>query len=131
MRGIGHADTLSAVALDHATHPRHHGALAEYDGHACLTGPCGDTMEMWLTSRNGIVAGVSFVTTGCHPSLASGSMAATLAEGKLIEDAAAVSQDEVLRSLGGLPPEHEHCALLATDTLKAACEDCLTRQMRG
>jgi nitrogen fixation NifU-like protein len=55
-------------------------------------------------------------------------MAVALAEGRLIEDAAALSQDDVLRGLGGLPPEHEHCALLSVNTLKAACDDCLARK---
>jgi Mrp family chromosome partitioning ATPase len=52
-------------------------------------------------------------------------MAACLAEGKRIEDVAALRQQDILHALGGLPMELEHCALLAADTLKAACEDYL------
>lgn len=37
--------TFSEVALDHAMRPRNHGPLAHYDGHARITGPCGDTMD--------------------------------------------------------------------------------------
>jgi Mrp family chromosome partitioning ATPase len=54
-------------------------------------------------------------------------MATCLAEGKLLEEAAAISQQDILAALGGLPPAVEHCALLASNTLKAACEDCLRR----
>ena len=28
-----------------AAHPRNHGPLKDFDGHAGITGPCGDTME--------------------------------------------------------------------------------------
>jgi len=117
--------SFSAAARDHAVNPRHHGTLEVFDGHARITGPCGDTMEFWLTVRNDKVDKVSFITDGCGPSLASGSMAACLAEGKRVEDAASLRQQDVLEALGGLPQESEHCALLAANTLKAACLDCL------
>jgi len=118
----------SAVVRDHAAYPRNHGPLEDFDGHARITGPCGDTMEFWLSVRNGDVIKASFITDGCGSSLACGSMAAILAEGKRIEDTAALRQQDVLNALGGLPPEIEHCALLAANTLMAACEDYLKRQ---
>ena len=119
---------LSAVARDHAVNPRHHGPLEVFDGHARITGTCGDTMEFWLLAPSAKVEKVSFITDGCGPSLACGSMAACLVEGKVIEDAAALRQIDILDALGGLPPEFEHCALLAADTLKAACENPLHRR---
>jgi len=121
-------EIFSATARDHAVHPRHHGPLEFFDGHACLTGPCGDTMEFWLLARSGKVENVSFITDGCGPSLACGSMAACLAEGRQVEDAAGLRQQDILEALGGLPKESEHCALLATNTLKAACEDRMDHQ---
>jgi ATP-binding protein involved in chromosome partitioning len=121
-------ESFSATARDHAVHPRHHGPLEVFDGHARITGPCGDTMEFWLTTRNGKVDKVSFITDGCGPSLACGSMAACLVEGKRVEDAAGLRQKDILEALGGLPKESEHCALLAANTLKAACEDRMNHQ---
>ena len=85
-------------------------------------------MEFWLTVRNDKVDQVSFITDGCGPSLACGSMAACLAEGKRVEDAAGLRQQDILKALGGLPEESEHCALLAANTLKAACEDRMDHQ---
>jgi Mrp family chromosome partitioning ATPase len=123
-----HIEGFSAVARDHAAHPRNHGPLRDFDGQARITGPCGDTMEFWLAAGNGKVQRVSFTTDGCGSSLACGSMAASLAEGKRVEDAAALEQKDILDALGGFPPEFEHCALLAANTLKAACEDYLKRQ---
>ncbi len=123
-----HTEGFSAVARDHAVHPRNHGPLEDFDGHARITGPCGDTMEFWFAALNGRVKRVSFTTDGCGSSVACGSMATSLAEGKRIEDAAALGQKDILDALGGFPSEFEHCALLAANTLKAACEDYLKSQ---
>ena len=123
-----HLEGFSAVARDHAVHPRNHGPLRDFDGHARITGPCGDTMEFWFAAGNGKVERVSFTTDGCGSSLACGSMATSLAEGKRVEDAAALEQKDILDALGGFPSEFEHCALLAANTLKAACEDYLHRR---
>ncbi|RPJ52871.1 MAG: hypothetical protein EHM23_32090 [Acidobacteria bacterium] len=37
-------EDLSATAIEHARHPRNHGALERFNGHARITGPCGDTI---------------------------------------------------------------------------------------
>jgi Mrp family chromosome partitioning ATPase len=54
-------------------------------------------------------------------------LATCLAQGKRLKQAAAIGQREILEALGGLPAEVEHCALLAANTLKAACEDAARR----
>ena len=119
---------FSEIARDHAAHPRNYGPLQSYDGHARITGPCGDTMEFWLTVRKGKVKRASFITDGCGSSLACGSMATSLAEGKDVKDAAALQQKDILDAFGGFPLESEHCALLAANTLKVACESNLEHQ---
>jgi len=121
---------FSPTVLDHAGHPRHVGPLENADGQARLSGSCGDTMEFWLTVSDGRVDKVTFFTDGCGPSLASGSMAACLAEGKAIEEVMDLTQKDILEALGGLPPEVEHCALLAAESLKGACEDYWKRQTK-
>lgn len=115
----------SETASDHARNPRHHGPLEPFNGHARLTGPCGDTMEFWLFVHNGQVENISFITDGCGASLACGSMASCLAEGKSIADTASMRQEDILDAMGTFPLESEHCALLAADSLKAACQDYL------
>lgn len=120
---------FSETARDHALHPRNHGPLENCDGHARITGPCGDTMEFWLITQNGKVKGVSFITDGCGSSLVCGSMATCLAEGKAIENVLDLRQKDILDALGGFPPEFEHCALLSVNTLQAACENYLKQQV--
>jgi Mrp family chromosome partitioning ATPase len=111
---------FTSLAKEHAVNPRNYGPLAKFDGHARITGPCGDTMEFWVAEREGKVERVAFVTDGCGSSRACGSMATSLAEGQRIEAAASLRQADILEALGDHFPE-EHCALLAANTLKAAC----------
>ena len=113
---------ISARALDRFVHPRNLGPLPNADGQARVTGPCGDTMEIWLRVERGRIARATFVTDGCGPSLASGSMVTELAEGMSLEEASHLQQNDVLDALGGLPEESTHCAVLAVITLRAAIE---------
>ena len=119
---------ISPAAQERFEQPRNYGPLDECNGHARITGPCGDTMEFWLQIEGGRVARVGFTTTGCGPSRAAGSMATELAIDKLLHEVMRIEQANILAALGGLPKESEHCALLASNTLKAAVQDYRDRQ---
>ena len=114
------------TTIDHAMNPRNLGDMENDDGFGKVTGPCGDTMEIWLKIKNGVVDEAVFLTDGCGASLASGSMVTELANGKTIPEVWKISQQSVLNALGGLPEENLHCALLAADTLKEAIKNYLT-----
>lgn len=114
---------LPPVARKYAMKPHHYGKLPQADGHARITGPCGDTMEFWIRVHDDRIDQARFITDGCGSSLACGSMTTILAEGRSLVEALAISEVEVLKALGGMPREDEHCALLSVTTLKAACED--------
>jgi nitrogen fixation NifU-like protein len=113
----------SEVVIDHAMNPRNLGEMVDADGFARFTGPCGDTMEIWLKVMDGIIIQATFYTDGCGSSIASGSMVTEMAKGKNITEAQKIGQQNVLDTLGGLPDESEHCALLAANTLKEAVRD--------
>ncbi len=118
----------SETVIDHAMHPRNLGEMQIFDGFARITGPCGDTMEVWLKVRDNKITDIAFMTDGCGTSIASGSMMTELAKGRGINVAIRICQQDVLEALGGLPEESQHCALLAADTLKAAIRDCIALQ---
>ena len=115
----------SEIAVDHAMDPRNVGNMESADGFAKVTGPCGDTMEMWLKVSNETIVEATFMTDGCGTSIASGSMVSEMAKEKSIIEARKISQQDVLNALDGLPEESQHCALLAANTLKAAIRDYL------
>jgi nitrogen fixation NifU-like protein len=120
MRGV-----YSETAIDHAMNPRNIGSIENADGHARLTGPCGDTMEIWLKVCNGIIANACFMTDGCGSAIAAGSMVTELAKSKTTYEVFRISQQYVLEALGGLPEESQHCALLAANTLKNSLKNYL------
>jgi len=118
----------SEATIDHSMNPRNVGDLEDADGFAKVTGPCGDTMEIWLRVKNSAISDASFMTDGCGTTIASGSIVTELAKGKSVGEAHKISREDVLNALGGLPEESEHCALLAANTLKAAIRDYLAMQ---
>ena len=115
----------SEIAIDHAMDPRNVGNMESADGFAKITGPCGDTMEVWLKVSNETIIEATFMTDGCGTSIASGSMVTEMAKEKSIIEARKIDQQDVLSALDGLPEESQHCALLAANTLKAAIRDYL------
>jgi len=115
----------SEAVVEHAMNPRNMGDIEDADGFSTVTGPCGDTMQIWLKVKNGTIAGATFLTDGCGTSIASGSMVTEMTKGKTVSEAHRISQQDVLGALGGLPEESEHCALLAANTLKEAVKDYL------
>jgi nitrogen fixation NifU-like protein len=118
-------NTYSQTVLDHIREPRNAGSMANADGHAMITGPCGDTMEIWLRVRDGTIEQAAFWTDGCGTTIAAGSMATELAKGKRVSHALGIAQQDVLDALGGLPEDSVHCALLAANTMRAAVRDYL------
>jgi len=67
------------TAIDHAQHPRNVGSIPNADGFASVTGPCGDTMEIWLKVMDGKVKDAKFWTDGCGTTIAAGSMITEIA----------------------------------------------------
>lgn len=119
-------ELYSEVVVEHWLNPRSPYAMDNPDGHARIKGPCADTMEIFIRVKDGKIADASFVTDGCLTSIVSGSMAVQMARKKSLPEAKAISRDAILRNLGGLPEESQHCALLAANTLGAAVDDYLS-----
>ncbi|MGN1201405.1 MAG: iron-sulfur cluster assembly scaffold protein [Candidatus Caccovivens sp.] len=85
---------------------------------------CGDIMKMYLKiNDNGVIESAKFKTFGCCAAIASTDIACDLIKGKTIEDALKVSNKDVLKILGELPPHKIHCSILAEESIRAAVED--------
>jgi nitrogen fixation NifU-like protein len=115
---------FSAQVLAEARQPQNMGVMDEPDGHGLVLGPCGDTMEVFLRLNGARIEKAAFLTDGCGPSVACGSMLTKMAQGKSLAEAAAIEPAELILALDGLPAEHVHCATLAVDTLHQAIADC-------
>ncbi|MBE9482481.1 MAG: iron-sulfur cluster assembly scaffold protein [Chloroflexi bacterium] len=109
--------------IDHIVNPKNMGDIPDTDGFAEVTGPCGDTIEIWLKVKSDKITNATFITDGCEAAVATGSIVTELAKGKSIPEALKINKQHVLNALGSLPDESMHCALLATHTLREAIMD--------
>ena len=116
----------SETTLEHAMNPRNVRNMGNADGFAAVTGPCGDTVEIWLRVKNDRILEATFMTDGCGTTIATGSMVTELVKGEAISHVLRINQQDVLKALDGLPEESQHCALLAVNTMRAAIGDYLT-----
>jgi len=117
--------TYTETVIEHAMNPKNLGSMEDADGFGKVIGSCGDTMEIWLKTRNNIITDATFLTDGCGTTIASGSMVTEMAKGRSTAEVQKITQQDVLNALGGLPEESVHCALLAANTIKEAIEDYL------
>lgn len=115
--------------IDHWKSPRNFQKIDSPDGYAQEKGSCGDTMEIFLKIQDDLILQSTFQTDGCGTTIACGSVATELSRNKsFIQALASVSPEEIVKQLGGLPPEDVHCARLAAETLRRALADYLYKK---
>ena len=128
MSGYSFTD-YSAVILDHFEHPRNVGLLDPADAIGRAGNPaCGDELELSLKVRDGRIEKAMFRASGCGAAIASSSITTELLTGVTLEEAAALTNDQVAAALGGLPSGKIHCSVLAEDAVVAALADYRTRK---
>lgn len=119
------------TVIDHFMNPRNVGELAESDmnGFGLVGDPaCGDQMKLWIAVRAGRIARIAFKSFGCPGAIATSSMLTDLADGRTIEEARRITDDDVVEALGGIPERKKHCSLLGVKALQAAIGDWERRQ---
>jgi nitrogen fixation NifU-like protein len=120
--------------LDHFKNPRNMGELKNADAIGEYGNPvCGDMMFIYIKvgKRNGndFIKDISFQTFGCAAAIATSSMITELAKGKTLEEAKAITRNDVANSLGGLPPQKLHCSNLAADALHDAIKNYYSKKV--
>ncbi len=99
--------------------------IAHPDGYGKNTRACGDSVEMFVTVRKGVIKYVSFNTRGCIYTCACSNTVATMAEGKTIQQAFKITAEKVIAFLETLPSAEAHCARLAVGSFRKALKDFL------
>lgn len=100
--------------------PTNFGSMRDASTQAKITGPCGDTVEIWLRIDGGKIRKGSFISDGCGQSLHCCSVAVKMTGGLDLEEAAKLTREQVLQNTGPVPEDHQHCALLATHVIRKA-----------
>ena len=94
------------------------GVIENPDVALAYTGPCGDTIKLFLKiGEDDVIDNAKFQYLGCPASAACGSILTQMIKGKTLLEAKKITEDDVFRALGGLPGEECHCAILAATTL--------------
>jgi len=99
------------------------GEMSEPDVHAIYTGPCGDTMEIFLNVEGGVIKEAKFQAIGCAGAFSSGSALTEMIIGKTLEAAGEIDEEEIINYLGGIPMQKVHCTCLSKRTLQKAIKD--------
>jgi NifU-like protein involved in Fe-S cluster formation len=107
--------------------PQNQGEMSDADSVGTVGSPdCGDMLRMWLkfTEKDGkkVIDRATFQSFGCQTAIAVASMATELLKGKTIEQARALSADELSGDLGALPPMKIHCGQLVEGALRNALD---------
>lgn len=92
---------------------------------ASITGPCGDTMEVYLVVKNDLIVDIKYYTDGCGNTRSCGNAIARRAIGRSILEALSISAGDLIQSGVCQTEEGRHCAILAVSTLYRAIADYL------
>jgi nitrogen fixation NifU-like protein len=96
------------------------GRMEDADWISDYTGPCGDTLQIYLKINNGVIEDAKFQYLGCPGAASSASAITEMVKGKTLEEAKKITEKDVLENLGGLPEPKLDCVKLAVTAMRRA-----------
>jgi nitrogen fixation NifU-like protein len=112
--------TYSQKVIEEYYSPKNLGRMSDPDAVGIVQGWCGDTMQIYLRMNSSRIEEATFMTDGCGPTVACGSVLTTMARGMSLDEASEITPENLIAALDGLPEESVHCAELAVSTLQEA-----------
>lgn len=119
LAGSGYSDR----AIEYYVNRPHMGSLPGADQVTELTGPCGDTMKLYLKLDRGRIEEAKIQVLGCPGAVASAMAGIDLIKGKTIEQAQKIKDRDILRALEELPEQKMNCIRLVVKTLEKALDE--------
>lgn len=114
----------SEKVMEHFNAPQNVRFMLNPDGVGTCGEPgCGDHCMIFIKVAENVISDISFQIFGCCGAIASASMTTVLAKGKIMADAAAITEQDVIDALDGLPEAKQHCSNIGVSALRAAICD--------
>lgn len=116
----------SEKVMEHFANPRNAGELENPDAVGEVGNVrCGDIMKITLKidDETETIEDIRFQTFGCGAAIAVSSIFTEMVKGKTLREALAISNDDVVKELGGLPAVKVHCSVLAEEGLAVAIKN--------
>lgn len=86
------------------------------------TGPCGDTMEIYLNIESDIIKDAKFQAVGCAGTFSAGSALMEMAKGKNLGWIKKITERDIVNHLGSMPQQKNQCVCLAITTFQKTIE---------
>lgn len=120
VRDLLNKSGYSDKAIDYYEKKLNVGKIENPDAYFMYTGPCGDTVEMFLKIESDIIKEAKFRAIGCAGSFVSGSALTEIIKGKTLDEAEGIDENDIISHLGKIPAPKIHCACLSKRTLQKA-----------
>jgi len=114
----------NSKVIDHFTNPRNMGEIENPDATAQGGNPlCGDVVKLYLKVKDNKISEIKFKAFGCGACIASSSALTEMIEGKSVSEARKITNDDIVRYLGGLPEQKKKCSNFSADVLQKAIKE--------
>lgn len=109
------------TVIRHFENPQYTGEIEDADAVVSVGNPeCGDMMKLYIKVADDRIADIRYKTFGCAAAIATSSVGAELANGKSLDEAAAITSDDIVDALGGLPEKKILCSTLFPEAIRQA-----------